>query len=180
LSAVALIALLSFLHSLYQSDKAKKLAQSREKEKKQRLGDVLYNACHQIDAGQKEIREFCATREFGEWAGIGASLKHIADTLDKISKLAALHPGHTGGMGDVLTHLLPLVRKLMNEYDLCVSHGAENITALENLRIIGNCLREVGAALDSKLSALFEGRAYNLQAELHVLESRKGSELKLS
>jgi len=179
-ATVVLIALCTFLVSLYQSKKEKRLAQAQEKEKRESLGEALYDACHEMSAAADDIRKFCTLREFGEWDSIGSSLLHITSVLDKTNQFIATHPKHAGHMHDVVEHLLPLTKKMMSEYDLCTAHGANNTAAKENLKIINNCLREVGAALNKKLDALFEGRTYDLQAELFVLESRKEEQWKLS
>ena len=171
--AVALIAVCTFLASLYQSKKERRLAQAQENEKKEDLGEALYGACYEMSAAADDIQKFCAGREFGEWDGISSSLLHIGGMLDKIGRFIEAHPKQAGNMHDVVTHLLPLIKKMMDEYDLCSTHGVENTAARENLKIVDKCLREAGAALDKKLGALFEGRVYDLQAELYVLQSQK-------
>ncbi|MCL2856830.1 MAG: hypothetical protein FWE19_03790 [Oscillospiraceae bacterium] len=176
---VALIALCTFLASLYQTKKEQRLEEAQEKERRENLGDALYDTCNEMDAAAGEIEKFCAAREFGEWESIRKGLSDIAGVLGKTSRFVEAHPGPAGNMNDVITHLLPLIRKMMVEYDLCITHGAENTAARENLKIIDKCLREAGGALDKKLSALFEGRAYDLQAELFVLESQREGEWKL-
>ena len=175
-----LIALCSFLVSLHQSKKERRLAQAQEREKKENLGEALYDACHEMDATAHDIRVFCRVREFDERDDIDTSLANIGGILEKTSKFIRTHPKQAGKMDDVITHLLPLVRKMMDEYDLCIAHGAGNVAAQENLKIIDKCLHEISSALDRKLSAMFEGRAYDLQAELFVLESQKEEKWKLS
>jgi len=176
---VALIALCTFLVSLYQTKKERQLAQAKEKEQRESLGDALYDACYKMSAAADDIRKFCAGRSLDSSDSISSSLSHIADILDKTSQFIALHPNQGGNMNDVEAHLLPLIGKMMDEYDLCVAHGAENTAAKENLKIINMCLHEASNALDKKLGLLFEGRAYDLQAELYVLESQKQEEWKL-
>ena len=172
-ATVALIALCTFLVSLYQSKKEKRLAETRERERRESLGESLYGAYQEMTGAADEIQKFCAARDFGEWDSIRGGLSHIAGALGKVSQFISVHPKQASGMNDVTVHLLPLTRKLMDEYDLCAPHGAENTAARENLKIIDKCLSEAGGALDKKLGALFEGRAYDLQAELFVLESQR-------
>ena len=176
---IALVALISLLVAFLQSKKAKKLSEAQEKERRESLGDALYDSHQKMRVAAEDIRKFCNARNFGQWDSIGSSFLNIGGILDRINQFVDVHPKQSGNMYDIVRHLLPLIRKTMDEYDLCVANGSENASAIENLKIIDNCLFEVGATLDKKLGALFEGRAYDLQAELRVLESQKDDELKL-
>jgi len=190
LAAASLAVLLTFWVSLYRAKKAQRLAKeqerqkredakAQEREKKEFLGDALYAASRKMTIAVYYIRSYCGSGAFGEWESIRASLLQICGTLDHINQFVSAHPRQAGAMHDVTQHLLPLVGKMMDEYDLCAAPGPENAAAKENIKIIDACLREVAAALDKKLSALFEGRAYDLQAELRVLESQKEGDWKI-
>ena len=171
--ALAAIVLIIKEIASYGSKKTneKKLQKKQEAELRKISGDDSLRIWNALKSDILFLEDVCQNPPAYFHEDMLSCLNEIKISLNKIAGFIEKHPANIKNISEVADYLMPLLKKLLADYETCAYTHNNNSQVNENIATIKEGIVNISQILDKTLSLLFEGMALDLQAETAVLKS---------